>query len=123
MGIGERLKRLADAVPTKMGNTSLYEGKGEIWFRTLTQKSGGSLAGVRATVDTAGQIESRMTVTRMAALGPFALALKKKKDRRELYLLVEGPEYSFVDEMDPKDGAKARKFAARINDAARRVGP
>jgi hypothetical protein len=109
---------MIDSVPTKLGHTNLYEGRGEIWYRTLTEKTGGSIAGVHATVDKAGNVTSRMTLTRMAFTGPPALALKKNKDHRELYLVVEGPDFAFADRLDPKDGAKARKFAAKINTSA-----
>jgi hypothetical protein len=75
----------------------------------------GPIAGARATVDTAGEIEKRYTATRFLLAGPFALAFKKKKDKRELYLMVEGEGFAFVEQVDPKKGADARKFAARIN--------
>lgn len=78
-----------------------------------------ALAGARLTVDSAGEIDKRITATRLVLAGPFALAFRKKKDRRELYLLVEGETGSFVVEVDPKKGAEARKFAARVNTSAK----
>lgn len=73
------------------------------------------LAGARVTVDSAGEIDRRITATRLVLTGPFALAFRKKKDRRGLYLMVEGPGAAFVVEVDPKKGGEARSFAAKVN--------
>jgi hypothetical protein len=51
---------------------------------------GGPVAGAHATVDTAGQLTSRITATRWLLTGPLALAWQKKIDTRELYLMIEG---------------------------------
>lgn len=81
---------------------------------------------VRAAADTAGnlQVSGRVTVTRLATLGLFAFALKKKKtnDTRELYLVVETPEFMTVRSVDPKLGNAARQFAAQIVNAGKQ-GP
>lgn len=74
----------------------------------------GSLVGLSARVETAGEIRSRFTVTRLALLGTYGLALKKKKDKRELYITVEGAGFAFVVELDPDKGKKARQFAAEL---------
>jgi hypothetical protein len=76
------------------------------------------LAGAHVTVDAAGEIDKRITATRLVLTGPFALAFRKKKDRRELYLMVEGEGGAFVVEVDPKKGGDARRFAARVNTMA-----
>jgi len=55
----------------------------------------------------------------VVATGGFGLFWKKKVDRRELYLLVEGNGFSIVAEVDPDKGKKAREFAARINALAK----
>jgi hypothetical protein len=60
------------------------------------------LAGARATVDTAGAMDKRVTATRLILTGPFAFGLRKKKDERELFLLVEGDGFGFVVKLDPK---------------------
>ena len=76
------------------------------------------LPGVRASVETAGDIQKRSTVTRYAVLGPLAgIAFKKSKDNRELYLTVEGEGFAFVVNLDPDTGSTARQFAAIINTA------
>ncbi|MFE0021894.1 hypothetical protein [Amycolatopsis sp. NPDC059021] len=77
-----------------------------------------ALAGARATVETAGQIERRVTATRLVALGLLAFAAKKKRDSRELYLSVESSDGMLVAAIDPAKGEAARQFAARINTRA-----
>lgn len=52
------------------------------------QNEGGSVVGARASVETAGQIEKKITATRVLLTGVFALAWQKTKDARELYILV-----------------------------------
>ncbi len=74
----------------------------------------GPLAGARAKVESAGEIESRFTATRLVLMGPFALAFKKKKDKRELYLTVEGNGFAFVAPVPPKKHTEARQFAAHV---------
>lgn len=78
------------------------------------KQGAGPLAGARAHVDTAGDIDRRVTATRLLLTGPFAFGLRKKKDTRELYLLVEGDGFAFVLPVDPKKGLEARQVAARI---------
>ena len=98
------------------------DGKVELNTDARTVKlgsQGGTVTGATATVETAGEISRRVTMTRLAATGIFALALKKKKDDRELYLLVDCPQFSFVAQCDPKDGLAARRFAASINSVSR----
>lgn len=71
------------------------------------------LAGARVSVETAGDVDRRITATRLILTGPFALAFRKKKDHRELYLTVESNGSMFVVPVDPKKGADARAFAAK----------
>lgn len=80
---------------------------------------GGSLEGATASVDTAGNLDKKITATRLVLTGVFALAWQKKKDNRELYIMVDGPTYSMVMRIDPARSADARKFAAGVNTAAR----
>jgi len=80
-----------------------------------------SLAGARATVDSAGAIDKRVTATRLILTGPLAFGLRKKKDDRELFLLVEGDGFGFVEQLDPKKQKDAREFASRLNAAASRA--
>ena len=96
----------------------------------VTPNGESNLVGVRAEVDTAGNLttKSRSTLTRMAAgglvLGPLgsilSLGLKKTKeiDKRELYLLIDAPSAPSVVRCPPDDGLKARQFATAVNSAA-----
>lgn len=82
-------------------------------------------ADVRADCDTAGNLErsSRVTATRLLTVGIFAFAFKKKKthDSRELYLVVETPDFMSVQPVDPDKGPQARKFAAQIVNQAKQA--
>jgi hypothetical protein len=78
---------------------------------------------VSAAVDTAGAISSRVTATRLVLTGPFALAMKKKKDERELFLYVDAPTGQHVEPCKPEEQAKVRAFAAQITSTARRFKP
>lgn len=77
------------------------------------------LAGLRARVEDAGQLTSRITVTRLALTGPFALALRKKADHRSVFLTIEGPGVAIVREIpergNPGVARIARTFASRVN--------
>lgn len=79
----------------------------------------GPVGGATATVDMAGAIDARFTATRLALMGPFALAFKKKKDKRELYLAIEGQGFGILQQVPPALGAQARAFAAKINGLSR----
>jgi ribosomal protein L7/L12 len=81
------------------------------------------LPGLVARVEDSGTLNRRITATRLATLGPFALAAKKKQDDREVYLTVEGATMAIVRSVlfktTPTAGADARKFAAQLNLMAR----
>jgi hypothetical protein len=82
------------------------------------------VAGAYASVETDGAVVERFTATRIVLLGVFALAFKKKKDKRGLYLLVDGPGYAFVAELDPKkDSLAARRMAQEITLAGTTYAP
>ena len=87
---------------------------------------------VRAHVETAGTVAvtQRPTMTRMAlgaalpgtALIPgFAFQKKKVHDYRELYFIVEHPDWARVVSLSAAYGDAARQIAAHLNRAARRV--
>ncbi len=85
----------------------------------------------KARVDTAGNLatNSRSTLTRIATggvlLGPVgaligATAKKRtKEDARELYLLIEDPNFGALVQCDPNDGPKVRQLALQIEQTAR----
>lgn len=114
---GKRLKRCQ--------GVTLFE-------RTIATPQGTvSLVGVRASVDTAGNlaVTKRATLTRTAAgalvAGPVGAVVggagfkkTKKIDTRELYLNIEAPTLSCVVRCPPDSGARVRSFAAAVNTAA-----
>jgi hypothetical protein len=83
-------------------------------------KDGGEfpLAGVTARVELGEALTSRVTATRLVTMGVFALAAKKKAGG-EVFLTVEGPEFIWCVEVGRKHQADARRFAAKVNTAAK----
>lgn len=77
------------------------------------------LVDVVARVESGTDFESRVTVTRLIAIGVFALAAKKRTGG-EVFLTIEGPDFFWTVEVDRKKAADAQKFAAKVNDAARK---
>jgi hypothetical protein len=79
----------------------------------------GPVAGAHATVESVGELQKRYTATRMLLTGPFALAFKKKRDERQIFLTIIGADdaYTILIELkgDPKHQSSARQFAARFN--------
>lgn len=85
----------------------------------ITTKNGsGPVAGAHASIETTGDIERRITATRLLATGVFALALRKKKDHRTLWLTIEGPTFQAVVEVDPAREQIARRWIAQFNTRA-----
>jgi len=84
----------------------------------ITGSGRGPVAGAHASLETTGDIERRVTATRLLATGVFALALRKKKDHRTLWLTIEGPTFQAVVEVDPKREAIARRWVAQFNTRA-----
>lgn len=78
------------------------------------------LTGVSARVEVGSEIQQRVTATRLLAIGIFALAAKKKSGG-ESYLTLEGPDFFWTLEVDRKEQAKAREFAAKVNNQVRSV--
>jgi hypothetical protein len=80
---------------------------------------------IQAVVDTAGNmsVTRRHTLTRFALIGVFSIFTPKstKHDTRELYFLVEHPEWASVVKLDPNAGVSARKVCASLNVAARQA--
>lgn len=76
------------------------------------------LDGVSARVESGSELESRVTATRLVAIGIFAFVAKKKKGG-ESFLTVEGPDFFWTVEVDRKKRGDAMTFVAKINSAAR----
>lgn len=86
------------------------------------KEGGGSIAGAQAQVETAGDLDRRVTATRLLLTGPLAFGLRKTRDNRELYLTVEGEDWGVVLTLDPKHGKQAREVAVGLNNEARKLG-
>jgi hypothetical protein len=95
-----------------------------LWVNQIRTAQGTSqILGTHATVDTAGNlmVTKRVTLTRLVTLGVIGGLLfqkKQKDDTRELYLLLETPNFASVTKCSADAGQKVRQFAARINTAA-----
>ncbi|MCO1337608.1 hypothetical protein BJH93_01660 [Kocuria polaris] len=76
------------------------------------------LQGVEATVDTGEALSKRVTLTRLVATGAFALAWRKKQGG-ESFLAIEGPDFAWMVLVKRGQYAKAKTFAAKVNEAAR----
>lgn len=123
MGLMESIKQAAELELAKGDDPSLVARHGQVSLHTdRVVTAGGTFPlepGLSASVDTAGAIDKRVTVTRLALTGPFAFALRKKKDERELFLYIDAPTGQYVEPCNPKEQAKVRAFAAQITTAAR----
>lgn len=124
-GFRERARERADRATERL---RVLEAKGlgvEVAAgRVVNRKTRESveLAGVTATVEDAGDVERRITATRLVMTGPLALAWRKRKDHRQLFLVVDGADGAFVVEVDPKKQLEARQVAAWLTSAGRQVG-
>lgn len=72
-------------------------------------------------LESGSELESRITATRLVALGVFALAVKKKKGG-EKFLTIEGPETYWVVEVPRKKISEAMKFVGKVEGQRRVVG-
>lgn len=85
----------------------------EYWIGT--PHGSGSVAGMQASVDS--QPSSRITATRLIAIGIFALAARKQTGK--VYLSIDGPELVSVVECPHDQNRNAREFAVKIGNAGR----
>lgn len=76
------------------------------------------LDGVTAVVESGESLESRVTLTRLVAIGVFAFAAKKKSGGTS-FLLIEGTDFAWTQEVKRGDFEKAQKFAAAVRTAAK----
>jgi len=106
-----------DAKGRKFAGILLKDG------HVTSRHGGGPVAGAHARVDTAGDLSSRITASRLILTGPLALGLRKKKDTRELYLIIEGRGWAISESVPPYQGKQAREFAAKINGQATTAAP
>lgn len=73
------------------------------------------MLGARATVESSGSVNRRVTMTRMLATGVLpALAWQKKQDDRETWLTIENDEDVFLIPVPGKDTEAAHELANHI---------
>lgn len=75
------------------------------------------LAGVTASLEDGSELQSRVTLTRMALAGPLAFAMKKKSGG-EKYVVINGDNFSWSVEVNAKRVAAAVKFVNKVNEIA-----
>jgi hypothetical protein len=78
------------------------------------------LSGVKASLEDGSDSQSRTTLTRLLATGVLAFGMKKRIGG-EKYLVVEGPDFSWMVEVAPKKVGKAMVFVNNVNNAARQM--
>lgn len=108
------IQKLSDPKGNVLGSyrgVTLYE----TWIKTPHGQS--RLAGTSASVD--AQISSRLTATRLVALGVFALAAPKKNG--SVYLSIDNVDLVSVVECPAQDNTRAREFAVKIMNASRKA--
>lgn len=72
------------------------------------------LGGVVARIESGRELKSRITLTRIALLGAFALAAPKRKGG-EKFVSIEGPGFIWWMEVDRKRAGDAARFVAKVN--------
>ena len=84
----------------------------EFKFGTMTKKYSYSIEDVKhVSIQTEKEVMERFTATRIALLGPFALAFKKKKITKSKYLVIECKDAILTFE---GDCLQARNFATKL---------
>lgn len=114
MGFKERIKDAAGSVPiAKFENVTLYQDR--VTRGGALSPETHPLSGVACSIETGSQLDKRLTVTRLALLGPAAVFVKKSKGG-ESYLTIEGPDFVWLVKINRSERAqrKAREFAAKV---------
>jgi hypothetical protein len=116
MPMRQHRRQVIAAYLAERGLSSMRELARQPWLNTLSVEQFRD-TGATARVESAGEIHQRVTLTRAAAVGIFAVALPKKTDARTLFLTIEGPGVAEVREYRKNrvDELALRQFAARIN--------
>lgn len=78
------------------------------------------LDGVVARIEEGRELESRLTLTRMALLGAFALAAPKRKGG-ERFVTIEGPDFIWCMEVKRKNAGDAVRFVAKVNQQVKKL--
>lgn len=78
------------------------------------------LDGVVARIEEGRELESRLTLTRIALLGVFALAAPKRKGG-ERFVTIEGPDFIWCMEVNRKNAGDAVRFVAKVNQQVKKL--
>nr|DAH96750.1 MAG TPA: hypothetical protein [Caudoviricetes sp.] len=78
------------------------------------------LEGVVARIEEGRELESRITLTRIALLGVFALAAPKRKGG-ERFVTVEGHDFIWCMEVKHKNAGDAVRFVAKVNQQVKKL--
>lgn len=78
------------------------------------------LAGVTARMEEGEALRERITLTRVALIGVFALGATKKSGGTG-FLTIEGPEFFWAIEVDRKKKGDAMQFMAKVNNQVKQV--
>jgi hypothetical protein len=112
----ERKRKSAVAqVGLKGAFLDIKVGKDETVCYLKDKSIGGPIKGATASVQTEGEIRDRFTATRILAIGIFALAFKKKTSDKDVFVVIEHPEYVITSHVPSKKEADARAFARAFN--------
>lgn len=117
-----KAKRFKDSVE-KLKNTSfvsLQTNEGILFVDTENasikydfETNFSDLNGAEIIVGSQGEIEKRITATRLLTVGVFAFAFKKKKDNRELFLIIQGPNVNIQVQLQPSQRIEAESFSKK----------
>jgi hypothetical protein len=77
------------------------------------------MRGVGITVQSGGTVNRRTTFTRAAVMGPFAVFAPKKLNDRDLSVVVDGPDFQWSIQADPKYGPQVRDRVAPMTTTLR----
>jgi hypothetical protein len=72
--------------------------------------------GAVANIEVGGNVHQRVTATRLALIGPFALAVKKGKGNVYVVVALAGGEQLLI-EAKVKQEKQAREFVTKVNNA------
>lgn len=117
MGFKDAMKSVWQSVPIAAYGPISLMSTGEIKKRT--ERGAHPIAGVTARLEQGEALQRRITATRLVTTGVFALKFRKES-HGEWWLTIEGPDFFWTEKVDRKDQDKARKFAAMVNDQARK---
>lgn len=91
----------------------------EVWVMLGSKRvQGGSIWGVRCTVQAGGNVHSSPSAAGIMLFGPLGFGIRNVHDNRHVVLVFEGPAFTFT-YSDRGDPTRAYGFAAEFNRRAR----